>query len=81
MSQMGQVQQVMAPTSVQQAQTAVVSQIPTQVPASIIQPTAQVYQQVITPTGEVQNIPVSLFSRELRGWATYIIAFKSSFLN
>lgn len=70
LGQMQQVQQVVTPVSVHQPQqqptqqTAVVSQLPTQVAAAaaqptIVQPTTQVYQQVITPSGEVQSIPVS----------------------
>ena len=72
LGQMQQVQQVVTPVSVHQQQqqqqptqqTAVVSQLPTQVAAAaaqptIVQPTTQVYQQVITPSGEVQSIPVS----------------------
>ena len=80
LGQMQQVQQVVTPVSVQQQQqptqqTAVVSQLPTQVAAAaaqptIVQPTTQVFQQVITPSGEVQSIPVSTGSSLLVsvGW-------------
>lgn len=61
MSQLGQMQQVMSPAVQQQAQTTVVSQLPAQV-----QPTTQVFQQVITPNGEVQNIPIQLTPQQLQ---------------
>ncbi|KAK7100827.1 nuclear transcription factor Y subunit gamma-like [Littorina saxatilis] len=70
--QLGQMQQVL-PASVQQQQqtqqTAVVSQLQNQVAAAqpaVVQPTTQVYQQVITPSGEVQSIPIQLTPQQLQ---------------
>ncbi|KAK7502234.1 hypothetical protein BaRGS_00006598 [Batillaria attramentaria] len=66
LSQVQQVHQVMSPAIQQQAQTAVVSQLPAQVATPVVQPTTQVFQQVITPTGEVQNIPIQLTPQQLQ---------------
>ncbi|PVD23614.1 hypothetical protein C0Q70_16887 [Pomacea canaliculata] len=63
--QLGQVQQVMT-SSMQPAQTAVVSQIPAQVAASVMHPTTQVYQQVVAPSGEVHNVPIHLTPQQLQ---------------
>lgn len=77
LGQMQQVQQVVASAPLQQEQQqhvqhTAVSHIPSQVttvaagqPATL-QPTTQVYQQVITPSGEVQSIPIQLTPQQLQ---------------
>lgn len=55
----------------QQQQATVMSQLPAQVGVSgaqqtLVQPTTQVYQQVITPSGEVQSIPIQLTAQQLQ---------------